>query len=155
MGHHKMSIFAYVWVCICVAGSLAHVSGLPVIGGTNNEASAREEKVQEKGKVQGKVLNLYGRAVGLVDAEGVVHNLYGRSVGSVDKDGIVYNVSKIVIGKVDPGGEVFNQAGTLLGSVDDKGEVFNRIGRKVGSVETEGNIILAGGAARLLLLVLR
>ena len=122
------------------------------MGGFHNQAFARDEKTPEKDAPKNNVLNLYGRALGSVDMEGVVFNLYGRSVGSVDTDGIVYNVSKIVIGKVDPSGTVFNQSGTILGRVDAGGEVFNRTGRKVGSVLVDGNIILMGGAARLLLL---
>jgi hypothetical protein len=99
---------------------------------------------------QGNVLTPYGQPVGAVDQEGIVTTPYGSKVGSVDPDGDVYNVSGIFIGRVYPNGDIFNQAGDYLGYVDAQGNVYNVSNFKIGSVQTEENIILAGGAARII-----
>jgi hypothetical protein len=108
---------------------------------------------QKEASKEGNVLNLYGKALGSVDADGNITNLYGRPVGAVDKSGIILNVSKIPIGKVEPDGKIVNQAGTVLGSVDIQGNVYNISGQKVGEVKDSKDIYLIGGAARLLLLI--
>jgi hypothetical protein len=99
---------------------------------------------------QGNVLTPYGQPVGAVDEKGIVTTPYGSKVGSVDPDGNVYNVSGIFIGRVYPNGDIFNQAGDYFGYVDAQGDVYNVSGFKVGSVQTDGNLILAGGAARII-----
>jgi hypothetical protein len=124
----------------------------PAIG-LSGQNFAQSHNAPQKQGPKGNVLNLYGRALGSVDAEGNITNLYGRSLGSVDKNGIILNVSKSPIGKVEPDGKIFNQAGTVLGSVDIQGNVYNISGRKVGEVKIPEGIYLMGGAARLLLLI--
>ena len=101
-------------------------------------------------KPQGNVLNPYGAPVGAVDEKGMVTTPYGSKLGQVDADGNVYNVSSIFIGKVYPNGDIFNQAGDYLGYVDLDGNVYNVSEFKVGSVQAGGNVVLAGGAARIL-----
>jgi hypothetical protein len=101
-------------------------------------------------KPQGNVLNPYGAPVGAVDEEGIVTTPYGSKVGHVDPDGNVYNVSSIFIGKVYPNGDIFNQAGDYLGYVDEDGSVYNVSEFKVGFVQAGGNVLLAGGAARII-----
>jgi len=101
-------------------------------------------------KPQGNVLNPYGAPVGAVDGKGEVTTPYGGKLGSVDPEGNVYNVSDIFIGKVYANGDIFNQAGDYLGYVDADGDVYNVSEFKVGSVQTGGNLILAGGAARII-----
>jgi len=96
---------------------------------------------------QGNVLNLYGAPVGAVDENGNVSTPYGSKLGSVDLEGSIYNVSNIFIGKVYPNGDIFNQAGDFLGYVDAEGNVSEI---KSGSVQVGGNLILAGGAARII-----
>ena len=136
-------------ICICLVIGFVFIAALSGTADGNREVFA--QGVQKDGPEQ-NVFNRYNKPIGSVDANGIVSNRYGKSVGSVDSAGIVYNVSKRVIGKVHPDGNVFNQTGTKLGSVDADGRVYNRNGRDVGSVDFKGNIILTGGAARLLLL---
>ena len=116
-----------------------------------------EAKNDGKEKPELNVFNIAGTPIGSVDEAGNVYNRLGRIVGSVDPKGTISNISNNVIGKVEVNGKIFNRVGTFVGSVDDEGNVFNKNGKKVGSVKPPipGNIILIGGAAWLLVLVIR
>ena len=141
-------------LCLCFLTSIGlwHPGDLTSFLQQDSRALAAEKKAEQGEEDKGTVLNISGRALGSVSADGVISNRYGKSVGSVDSGGAVYNVSKIVVGKVSDDGKVFNQTGTLLGFVDSKGNVLNRLEKKVGSIEGIDSIILMGGGARLLLL---
>lgn len=132
-------------ICIISLTLMPHFKGLA------------EAKNDGKEKPELNVFNIAGTPIGSVDEAGTVYNRLGRIVGSVDPQGTISNISNKVIGKVEVSGKVFNRVGTLVGSVDDEGSVFNKNGKKVGSVKppVPGNIILVGGAAWLLILVIR
>jgi hypothetical protein len=123
-----------------------------LITGPKGEASAQVSGTAQKEVLKHEIYNIHDRLLGYIDTEGNVTNRYGRPLGSVDGNGVIFNVSKIVIGQVTPEGNVFNQSGTTLGSVSGDGSVFNVSGRKVGEVRDLEDIILIGGAARLLFL---
>lgn len=114
--------------------------------------SSKDSGTAQKGEIKGNIYNLYNAILGSVDTEGNVTNRYGSPLGSVDSSGTIFNVSKIVIGQVTPEGNVLNQSGTILGSVSSDGSICNVSGRKVGEVRDVEDIILIGGAARLLFL---
>jgi hypothetical protein len=118
----------------------------------NGKVFARDSGTAQKEEPKGNIYNLYNRALGSVDTEGNVTNRYGRFIGSVDSSGVIFNVSKIVIGQVTAEGNVLNQSGTILGSVSTDGAISNVSGRKVGEVRDVEDIILIGGAARLIFL---
>jgi len=123
-----------------------------LIPNLNGELSAQDSGTAQKEEPKGNIYNLYNKVLGSVDSEGKVTNQYGRVIGSIDSSGSIFNVSKIVIGQVTPDGKVSNQSGTVLGSVSADGAICNVSGRKVGEVRDVGDIILIGGAARLLFL---
>jgi hypothetical protein len=100
---------------------------------------------------KGNVLNLYGAPIGAVNREGIVYNAYGSKLGRVDSNGDVYNVSDIFIGRVYPNGDILNQSGVFLGYVEPDGGVYNVSDIKIGSVQAVGDLILSGGAARIIL----
>jgi hypothetical protein len=99
---------------------------------------------------KGNVINLYGAPVGAVDAEGTVFNAYGSKLGRVDENGNIYNVSDILIGRVFLNGVFYNQSGDFLGYGEGGGSVYNVSNIKVGSVDAGGDLILIGGAARII-----
>jgi len=133
----------------CLLTVVFFVAALSGTASLNREVFAQGA---QKDKPEPNVFNRYDKPIGAVDADGIVSNRFGKAVGSVDKAGTVYNVRKKAIGTVSPNGKVFNQTGTELGSVDADGRVYNRNGRLLGKVDIQGNIILTGGAARLLLM---
>ncbi len=114
--------------------------------------SPKNISVAQKDEIKGNIYNRYNTILGSVDIEGNVTNRYGRPLGSVDDKGVIFNVSKIVIGQVTPEGNVLNQSRTILGSVSGDGAIYNVSGRKVGEARGVEDIILIGGAARLLFL---
>lgn len=99
---------------------------------------------------EGNVRTIYGAPVGAVDEEGVVYNAYGSKLGRVDVNGNVYNVSDIFIGKIYPNGDILNQAGIFIGYAEPDGSIYNVSDVKIGSVQTGGDLILSGGAARII-----
>jgi hypothetical protein len=104
-------------------------------------------------KLKPNVFTPYDQPIGTVDTEGNVFALAGNQIGKVDADGSIYNVSKIMVGKVETDGKVKNQSGTVLCTVTADGKVYNVSGTLIGSVkDTGGNLILIGGAARLLVM---
>ena len=142
----------YVWVLICLVMGIFLFFSFSPTADLNGNAFAKGRESSQKEKPEWNVFNIYGRAIGSVDAKGNVTNRYGRPVGSADSSGTIFNVSKNAIGKVEPDGKILNKPGTFLGSVDANGYVYNVSGRKVGVVKASGNINLIGGAARLLIL---
>ena len=143
----KEEKMAKVFICLLIG--VVFVASLSGTAGLNREVFAQGA---QKDKPDSNVFNRYDKPIGSVDADGIVTNRYGKAVGSVDTAGTVYNVRKKAIGTVSPNGKVFNQTGTELGSVDKDGRVYNRNGRLLGKVDIQENIILTGGAARLLLM---
>jgi hypothetical protein len=144
-----------------ITGIIAGLTLAAIIGfyGSSIAQEEREEgKVQEgqgSGSVQdvsvrGKVFNLHGRAMGMVDPQGKITNAYGSNLGSVDGNGTVFNVSNIVVGKVSNDGTIFNQSGTTLGKANETGEIFNVSGYKLGEVKGVGDIHKVGAAGRLI-----
>jgi len=123
-----------------------------LITGSKGEASAQMSGTAQKEVLKVEIYNIHDRLLGYIDTEGNVTNRYGSPLGSVDGSGVIFNVSKIVIGHVTPEGNVLNQSGTILGSVSSDGSICNVSGIKVGEVRDAEDIILIGGAARLLFL---
>ena len=119
---------------------------------SKGEASEQVNGTAQKEVLKVKIYNIHDTLLGYIDTEGNVTNRYGSPLGSVDSSGTIFNVSKIVIGQVTPEGNVSNQSGTILGSVSNDGSICNVSGRKVGEVRDVEDIILIGGAARLLFL---
>ena len=142
----------YVRVLIRLVTGVLFFFSFSLTANVNRIAFAEEAGSSQKEKPELNVFNIYGRAIGSVDAKGTVTNRYGRTVGSVDSSGTIFNVSKNAVGKVEPGGKIVNRPGTFLGTVDTNGYVYNVSGRKVGVVKASGDITLLGGAARLLIL---
>lgn len=99
---------------------------------------------------KGNVLNPHGAPVGAVDEDGIVYNAHGSRLGRVDSNGDVYNVSDIFIGTVYPNGDILNQSGVFLGYAEQDGSIFNVSNIKIGSVQAGGDLILSGGAARII-----
>jgi len=142
----------YVRVLICLVTGVFLFFSFSLTANLNRNAFAEETGSSQKEKPELNVFNIYGRAIGSIDAKGNVTNRYGRHVGSVDSSGTIFNVSKNAIGKVKPDGKILNRPGTFLGTVDTNGYAYNVSGRKVGVVKASGDINLIGGAARLLIL---
>jgi hypothetical protein len=59
-------------------------------------------------------------------------------------------VSDIFIGKVYSNGDILNQAGIFMGYAEPDGSVYNVSDIKIGSVQAGGDLILSGGAARII-----
>jgi uncharacterized membrane protein YeiB len=146
MNHMRLQLVTFLATIILILFMPFFVTDL------KSAESTKDSKVAQKGEVKANIYNLYNAILGSVDTEGNVTNRYGSPLGSVDSSGIIYNVSKIVIGQVTPEGNVLNQSGTVLGSVGSDGAIYNVSGRKVGEARDVEDIILIGGAARLLFL---
>lgn len=123
-----------------------------LITDSKGEASEQVSGTAQEEILRFKIYNIHDTLLGHIDTDGNVTNRYGSPLGSVDSSGVIFNVSKIVIGQVTPEGNVLNQSGTILGSVGSDGSICNVSGRKVGEVREMEDMILIGGAARLLLL---
>ena len=125
---------------------LSFVAGVVLLGLTGGQGEAGAVQPGPEGNVR----TLYGAPIGAVDENGVVYNAYGTKLGRVDSNGDVYNVSDIFIGKVYPNGDILNQAGIFIGYAEPDGGIYNVSDIKIGSVQTGGDLILSGGAARII-----